>query len=725
MMQPPFYTLMEMVRLICNAFDIGRSIKKDLDNKAQDRYTSLPEAMGYFEQPDLKKELTWIFGSEEIVSSIIIQIEIGLKQYIRIIKETNGNGISRPNMMLIVFRVFAYFLVTVKLNSRISKYRVSILDEKTELCSRALPVLLERLEKESLTWQSMLINESKDVRDKVSGWKKGEHLPELSSIKLLMNEQGMVDERSAIVLARAWDYLIREYEQTDCSPSDWLPESRMEFYNQLIKSTAIGKESFEPHVKLVKGFLKHSNTTAEQANSAVENMRDIVKENSNPYFNDMYCDWNQARIFIKQEKYKEALDLYKSAIDKSMYWNCLQIDDLLHEALLAASAIGKDRTFCKKIRKSQITFGSALPYQDTKFDSTKYNDHIQDWEIDRYEEEFHRIHKPQNLTPPKSKKGPLTFLFDDVNGVRYDYKKPDKMIKVPCQNGYKRMPQLVYAVTYNHWDQFCRLLDHGANVEKLTTSSESALLMALEKIAFDSIPTGQADVRYFDKLIKFPHSDNTLNTLTEKRRISLLDSAIRSCKPTVVEAVLELGIDIDLVATTDRCTPLYQAIGLLHTLENPQKLHEKIISAPQSYDAMHRNAFQRYANDLFATDEFIKSIGTMYDNEQWKAQALKVLHHVMYERNERISITGLIEIINLLISRGANTNQKHTLPLKDYTPLMLAVEFGFSSIVEQMLKNGGDPTITYYNQNFCKHLNCIDIANLFKNYDLARKLALF
>jgi hypothetical protein len=115
--------------------------------------------------------------------------------------------------------------------------------------------------------------------------------------------------------------------------------------------------------------------------------------------------------------------------------------------MCAAAAIGPDRVFCKQIRKLQVTFGIVPPYQDKNYASSRYRDHIQDWEIDRYAEVFNHHYKSNTS---KMLTGPILISLDKADAIRYDYKKPNKIVKVPTITGHKKMPQLAYATYFGH-----------------------------------------------------------------------------------------------------------------------------------------------------------------------------------------------------------------------------------------------------------------------------------
>ncbi|UXD88958.1 ankyrin repeat domain-containing protein [Thalassolituus hydrocarboniclasticus] len=719
-MQTPFPTLMELVRLICNAFDAGRPIKKELDNKVTDLYVTLPEAMEYFSRPELKNDFIWILGnSESRLGEFVAIVESGLRSYIDWIKNVDANGMSRDQMTPIIFGDFARRLLEGSYPMVASSYPVSIFDEESGLVSYALPSLLAILRKESLAWQAMLKHITKQQSDMIGSWERGDHIPDLSSLKGLLNHPGMENERSAVMLARAWDYIIRDLNQAGSDPSTWSEISIQNSLFLLRDEVNDGIKDMFPAASLIERYFKKDGVNINDAEAAIHDLRSLIQNSNNPHFSDLYCDRALARMRAQQESFDECLSLYKRAVEKAMYLGCDNIELLLNEAMSAAAAIGPDRVFCKQLRKAQVLFGYAAPFKSENNSSSKFSDHVQGWQIERYAEAFIEKHNSEKLKAPRTASGPIAMLLEDMDNIRYDLRKPDKIISLKTQFGQKRMPQLACAVYFGYWDSFLKLLESGASVDVLTSSEESPLLLAIERMSPDTA-SERRDIRYFEKLSSIPHKRETMDQITSKKRLSILHSAVNSGNPYIVEKVIDMGCGIDLISTTNKCSPLYHAVRNMDCTLNSGAFLSRLKNPVLDTEGV--DAIMRYTNSLANSDSIIRLIHSS-QQDSLMASCMEIARQHIVDPYLSIPLESRLKIIDLLIENGASVNLEHSYPIKGYTPLMHAVEVGALEVVEKMLKFGGDPEKTHYQPDLGRHLNCFDLAKLWNRKEIFQLLS--
>lgn len=716
-MQTPFPTLMELVRLICNAFDAGRPIKKELDNKVTDLYVTLPEAMEYFSRPELKNDFIWILGnSENRLGEFAAIVESGLRLYIDWIKNVDANGMSRDQVTPIIFGDFARRLLEGSYPMVASSYPVSIFDEESGLVSYALPSLLAILRKESLAWQAMLKHITKQQSDMIGSWERGDHIPDLSSLKGLLNHPGMENERSAVMLARAWDYIIRDLNQAGSDPSTWSEISIQNALFSLRDKVNDCIQNMLPAASLIERYFKKDGVNINDVETAIYDLRSLIQNSNNSHFSDLYCDRALARIRAQQESFDECLSLYKRAVEKAMYRGCDNIELLLNEAMSAAAAIGHDRVFCKQLRKAQVLFGYAAPFKSENNSSSKYSDHIQDWIIERYAEEFLRRYPSDKLKSLRSSSGPIWMLNEDKDNIRYDFRNPDRIVSL---KGQKRMPQLAYAVYFGPWDSFLKLLESGASVDVLTSSEESPLLLAIERMSPDTA-SKRRDIRYFEKLSSVPHKRETIDQLTSKKRLSILHSAVNSGNPYIVEKVIDMGCGIDLISTTNKCSPLYLAVRNMDCSLNSDAFLSRLKNP--ALDTEQVDAIMRYTNNLTNSDSIGRFIRSSPE-ESPEAKIMEAIGQHMVDSHMSIPVEDRLKIIDLLIENGASINLEHSYPIKGYTPLMFAVEVGALEVVEKMLKFGGNPRKTFYQPEKKRSFDCFDLAKLWNRKEIFQLLS--
>ena len=706
MIQTPFPTLMELVRLICNAFDMGRPIKKELDNKALDLYVSLPEAMEYFRKPEIYNDLCWIFNSVDLSQRFIDKVHHALTSYIEIVHQEPANGLSRAQMMPILFRLFGASVLRGDLHIGAKAYQISIIDPSSKVATKAVPSLITYLLKDSYAWQGMIKSFDKTKKDKIASWSRGEHIPDLSSIKTLLSVPGMEKERTSIVLARAWDYLLNETNCEFDNTENWTTNS---IFNALhSKMIEVGK-SLNEVINLENIGTNPSNKDKKSITDhelEIQKIKSAIEKYKNPYFLNYFHDLEVAYIEIKKGNLKKSLSFYKSAIEKLLYRDCHDIERILDLAIKAASAIGPDKAFCKQIRKLQYNFRLALPHHDKATDSNNYQYHIQDWEIERYAEEFHKTHNSESLKKPKSKSGPLVLKTDGT--IRYDYRNPNKVISMPLRYGHKRMPQLAYSVQLNDFPAFRKLLESGASANCLTSANESPMILALEKLSYDSLK-GDNSKKFFNQLIELKIDNKTLNSISDKKRLTILHSAIKTCDPDIVSKILKLGPDINITATHDLCTPLQQALSILKIAkEGFPEITDDLINTPEMLEALRRESNAILGNNLHSYINFLEN-----------PEIMDIFKGLIRETtsNPKLNPKKIENIVKLLIDYGSDLNYKHERPIRGYTPLMFAVECGETKIVKHMLAHGGNPEISAYIPNKGVYMDCYEIAKAWRQHE--------
>ena len=149
--------------------------------------------------------------------------------------------------------------------------------------------------------------------------------------------------------------------------------------------------------------------------------------------------------------------------------------------------------------------------------------------------------------------GLVVFGPDDYELQLKDWRDPIKQL---MNVGGKRVTALIYFAGMGKAEEVEHLLGLGADVNKLSSSHDSALLVALRRIT----EYGHHDLRIFELLSSTPHNPETLNTPTDKRKYTILGCAVDTLIPSVVGKILSMGAEPNQCCDVDQVSPLYKAI---------------------------------------------------------------------------------------------------------------------------------------------------------------------
>jgi hypothetical protein len=290
--------------------------------------------------------------------------------------------------------------------------------------------------------------------------------------------------------------------------------------------------------------------------------------------------------------------------------------------------------------------------------------------------------------------------------VRPDLDNPDRIRTVRSADGQtRRWPQLRLFASLGKVQEVQLLLRAGANVDLLDASGGSALLRAIQSAQ----QTG--DRRVLDLLLSKIHASTTLDSITARKRLSLLISAIDFGEYDVVERLLAMGATPDLRGNVMDNTPLYHLMGLLAAVGQPAKVEDYLRRAMTAKpDLMQKDTLRRHGVGHAGTFGSGNVLEAIHANERLRKifeKAIEVTVDVEYKRH---TVTNLMRIVELLLQYGANPNAVHDYPAAGRTPLMLAAENNDALAFDIMLRHHGDP----YLIDVSGH-SCITIATAFKS----------
>jgi hypothetical protein len=301
-------------------------------------------------------------------------------------------------------------------------------------------------------------------------------------------------------------------------------------------------------------------------------------------------------------------------------------------------------------------------------------------------------------------------LLDD--SVKPNVHHPNRAIKIDIEK-HKKRPQLVHYALMGAEDTVHRLLEAGADVNKLSENHESALLASVLLMDATDPAADPSDDSMFKALVKYPHDHHVLNVRTAKKRFSLLIAAINTQRMDVLETLLKLGCAPNFRGGVDLVTPLHFCVQRIATVKNPgaiENLLEKVPDDPVSLDAIRRYIGAPTGMTLPEVKRWLE--------RQAEGAAFKTIRAAVGKILVESTLKGLdLSVLRAmairLIEHGADPNAEHAHPIKGYTPLMMAVEADEAEIVKAFVAAGGSLNKTYLDPNSGSRVSCYAIAKYF------------
>lgn len=491
-----------------------------------------------------------------------------------------------------------------------------------------------------------------------------------------------------LTLARAIDWLFAEMDKHNLTQHVILGDS-LEIKSSLEKLN-LAKSPVTENIKpaLDTLFQKFHDYKKPKLVGDLEFFRKILIESQSAIFSveNLPCgqymmDLFYARFHIMQGQPETALKFYESSFKRSLYRAGEIQKDILGQ-LLATAAYLADKTCLKKHKAWGLAFNI---YQENKFSQEA----IEGWEIKELKKYFYDLFPRECLfgevgdcyQHPNRVLGVDIIYTPDLENQPLNLRSPN--IKVPF-NG-KLVPQLVAKAVLGDFDSIKNLLEHGADVNSIDIESGggSALLNALQKA---NNTHAINDIACVTELLKYPHSNETLNRLSDRKRLSILFEAIRLGKPDIVEVILEMGANPNLRAEIDNQSPLDLCIHLLFKLKSKDIAQTMMKYAGLVKQEDLARITGRFAQNMFEAGKQ-SSLDELRDREPEIFKALS--EHLNKEYRQKHTEKSLYEIAQLLLIHGANPNSSNPTNY-GVTPLMFAAEVRHQAMFELLIKYKGD-----------------------------------
>jgi ankyrin repeat protein len=751
---PPYFTIPEILRFISRALDT-KNTNKTLDEACRHIDTNYRLIDNLIDDL-IEKPITKSSGSKagKLLSAFTNRIIV---KYMEVVREVSLDGISRE--LSIDFLAKNYFCHAL----------ADLLDVISKQIGGPNPVVLLESDRQSIdvlfSWFSgqfpwfneYLKNCPKDEKNKFNNWIKGKELPSATSI-LAMNtwainkssiqqDYGTNDEwqiiRLLLLTCRSIDFLKSFDIGKDCisktKQSLLIPHKQFQIGKQAHQLQIEHNKKYHDYVGIffqTWSLLRKDQAKTKQSQESVLANLGLAKKQRKKIDPDGKFDywqhWLNARYAIFIDDPKAANKYYKKAFNEALYRVGPAQKELINEALATAAIQGKngDQAFLKKLKSMAVLLGISLPNALSKDESSRYSStEIMDkYEIACLRKEFSNIFPPFSyFTPPiapikESRAGGIP-IIEKPSDFKLNIDRPNSNFKITGNDGrIKKMPQIVYFSMWNKNNEVRALLKAGADVNRLSTDGESALLFALNSLDRTQVENPSMNSKLLDMILENDHSIETLNKSTLKIKLLPLISAVKTGDYNIVKNLLNKGTAADTRGETDGQTALNVCLKLIGREVNPKFSKEQTL-LHQFSDASIESA-KRYAGGMLGnTNEQVKQTLIKHgNNPQFNKFTQQYFNDVANSWGKQFNVDELRKIAQLLLDFGADPNLEFSAPVKGYTALMLTAESDEIELFKYMLEKSGDPNKTYYCHTTNMHVDCLRISEYFKANDVHKYL---
>lgn len=541
-------------------------------------------------------------------------------------------------------------------------------------------------------------------RELVSRWANGT-LPDLSSIKRFVDaasHRGAIDSAQApnlrrwMIVARALAWLEKGAPfpfRTFLRRHLLLGLPEIDVGRELSLRNIEGGERFQalkmPALMLYQD-LKRTTPKAFGDQAATQDrlavFQRLCEEHDPEERTRFHLAWLLGRWHVLSGRCHDALSYYEEAAELANYRAGNQQKQIVEEALVLAAFIGGEKPLLKRLKHRAIVFGL---FTDPRSDEV-----IEDWEIEHLRQQFHRIfprqgrfHEAADLEDDQKQLPFLILNKEELAGFAPDLRNPNRVRTVRAPDGQtRRWPQLGFFASVGRIDAVQALLKHGASVDQLDGAGGSALLNALQRAE----DTG--DRRALDLLLEHPHSKDTLDSATTRKRHTPLICAVRYGEPDVVGRLLAMEATPDRRGQIDDLTPLYRCLSSIGAIRNPaqraQSLRGALLADPDHVQREVRRRYNISPGGVFGDERTLRD---SLAHPEYLAIFEGLVAAIVKEEAGRLSEPKLLHIVELLLKARANPNAAHQYPARGRTPLMLAAENDSVEAFDLMMHYGGDP----------------------------------
>ena len=574
-------------------------------------------------------------------------------------------------------------------------------------------------------------------RDKVVRWTKGIQVPSMGELFETINEKCIPNNYIYCCEILFIACLLQKAEKmaSPCSLQDVFAQLKKD-PNYTLQNTT--PEAFNQYKIIGEQFVVAQREIRKQAELGDYNFKKILDdfdEFCNIHGKDSFIsEWTRPTLAaianVYSGEFKTALEIFKEVLPNLFYTFNLQDTAFItadnktatiYQPALALAAVLKNRTFLKLIKNYCIAFGIYSKkidaptssyeknYPPVNKDSRATTTEIEDWEEKAWADYFF-LYFPKDCIKNANQlkkfesgiNGPLLFFEEDLP------QKPQEPYTKKFTVQYKQFPQLTYFTMTGNVEAVKELADAKVNANEMTSSRDSALLFAIHKMNLTGIPyEPELGMKLFNILKVLPHNTTTINTQSDKMKLTCLGLSVLSENPSVVKDVLDMGADVDGIHSPDRETPLF-TVAKMFMPDFILNAFPSTFWSPEMIDSLRRqiDAFRGLSND-----QIIKT----WNSEKNTAARLYIerKQRLIYEQFQKYSKKeNLYKIAEILLEKGANPNYSLEIKgIRGYTPLMFAAESDNITLFKMMVEHGGNPNQKALHENAAE-ISCWEFAFL-------------
>lgn len=692
----PYFLPAEVVRAIARAID-SKNNSESLDNKCHDLYLSKNELDQFInihihkviERVELKKSV------ENELKALVAQM---FDDYLKIVATYNLSERNRDDIgPWIIEAFFCPHLINIVsfLGVRTKPFQKSDYIELMTDTSTSLELAFKIVEERVKGWSAFYASLSKGDKDKITAWRRGDDLPSYGSLLSILNSKHHDISKNILVFlitARAIGYFKRHND--------------FELLTQYFKSPrsldALMVQFEDLLLALQESDMQYVATLYQKKDEQFLHRPSTIILELLTY---------SLSSFSKDEV-KQAKEYFVNAFELSLYRSGHLCERIIEVGFVIASwQESPDMNLISKLKSIQNLYGYTLPTIVTEDTKRKKENLVEDWEINMWRSNAQRVFNNFKVELPEKYTVYSSVLPVHLNAkeLKLNLKKPNKKVKINDNDKLHRdkdkrkqvTTQLIWNTLQKNLDAVNQLLQAGADINILSDSNESALLVALQYMNLTELH--KPEDSFYQALKGLEYKPKTINAVTAKKHLFPLLSAVQTGRFEVVEQILSLGADVSQKGGSGHLDALTMCISLIGTIKNSKLLLDQfsmINEDPKAAIArMSDFEFSAFVRETQGSLGLNRQQMTRYLAQNMKnsnAMAiLKELFEVFKEQTqanyELFDLSEMRKIAKLLIDRGANPSARYDWSgIDGYTPFLLACEINEAELVSYMLDNANE-----------------------------------